>query len=373
MYNEESSPRLTGVTFSGNLATDGGGIYNFSSSNPILTNVTFTGNSAVSGGGMFNDISSPSLTNVTFSSNSAVAGGAMMGDNAIITNSILYGDTGGEISGTVEVNYSLVQGGHSGTGNLDANPLLKPLGSYGGFSQTMALGFGSPAIDSGTNTGCPVKDQRGIARPQRGNGTGAAVCDMGATESRFLTKTFQSVGTRDGWVLESSEVSGLGGTKNAGGDTFFLGDNAQDRQYRGILSFNTTVLTDKAVIRSVTLMLKKAGLAGTNPFTTHGNLLVDVRKGAFSIYPGLPIEDFQAPASRNGVMTITNNSVSGWYSRSMTAANFVYINKVGPTQFRLRFAMDDNDDLGTDTLNIFSGDSATAANRPQLIINYYMP
>jgi uncharacterized repeat protein (TIGR01451 family) len=35
---------------------------------------------------------------------------------------------------------------------------------------------GSPAIDAGTNTGCPATDQRGIARPQRTN------CDIGAVE-----------------------------------------------------------------------------------------------------------------------------------------------------------------------------------------------
>ncbi|MDD5559068.1 choice-of-anchor Q domain-containing protein [Candidatus Methylomirabilis sp.] len=35
---------------------------------------------------------------------------------------------------------------------------------------------GSPAIDAGTNTGCPVTDQRGVVRPQ------GAACDIGAYE-----------------------------------------------------------------------------------------------------------------------------------------------------------------------------------------------
>jgi hypothetical protein len=93
MYNNNSSPTLTNVTFSGNYATlrrrdvnnkqqpdadqrhlqrqlrrvDGGGMLN-NKSNPTLTNVTFSGNYGI-GGGMYNSYSSPTLTNVTFSGN----------------------------------------------------------------------------------------------------------------------------------------------------------------------------------------------------------------------------------------------------------------------------------------------------------------
>ncbi|MEW5829984.1 MAG: hypothetical protein AB1846_13910 [Chloroflexota bacterium] len=44
----------------------------------------------------------------------------------------------------------------------------------------------------------------------------------------------------------------------------------------------------------------------------------------------------------------------------------------GVTQFRLRFARDDNDDKGADCLKFFSGNAALWA-RPQLIIEYYVP
>src|SRR5262249_20459306 len=62
-----------------------------------------------------------------------------------------------------------------------ADPLLAPLGNYGGPTQNMALRPGSPAIDPGTSTGAPAQDQRGVSRPQ-----GAAV-DIGAFESRGFT------------------------------------------------------------------------------------------------------------------------------------------------------------------------------------------
>jgi predicted outer membrane repeat protein len=79
MGNVSSSPKLTNVTFSGNTARFGGGMWNFDNSNPALTNVTFRGNTAdFGGGGMCNfDNSNPALTNVTFRSNTAGAGGGM--------------------------------------------------------------------------------------------------------------------------------------------------------------------------------------------------------------------------------------------------------------------------------------------------------
>jgi hypothetical protein len=82
MENEDhSSPILTDVLFSGNSADhEGGGMFNIGGSNPILTNVAFIDNAVTDdggGGGMKNYNSSPSLTNVTFSGNRALVGGGI--------------------------------------------------------------------------------------------------------------------------------------------------------------------------------------------------------------------------------------------------------------------------------------------------------
>jgi predicted outer membrane repeat protein len=73
MSNYQSSPTLTDVEFSNNWAgREGGGMHNGESSSPVLTSVTFVNNStATNGGGMLNSESSPTLTNITFSGNSA--------------------------------------------------------------------------------------------------------------------------------------------------------------------------------------------------------------------------------------------------------------------------------------------------------------
>jgi hypothetical protein len=191
----------------------------------------------------------------------------------------------------------------------------------------------------------------------------------GATPSS--SATFVSSGSYDGWVLETGEASNMGGTLNKSAATLRLGDNSANKQYRSILSFDTSSLPDTTVVTSVTLKFKHAGLSGTNPFTTHGNLIVDVRKGAFKNNPALEPGDFNAKASKNKALVFTDTKVEDWYSRSLNPLYFKFINLGGVTQFRLRFSKDDNNDFGADFLKLYSGNE-TEADRPQLIIEYYV-
>ena len=162
----------------------------------------------------------------------------------------------------------------------------------------------------------------------------------------FVSKTIISTAAQDGWTLELAENSNTGSSANATATTFRLGDKAGDKQYRSILSFNTSLLPPGAVISSVTLKIKSAGApVGTNPFTTHGALTVDVKKGAFANSALLQAGDFQAAASKLAVTTMPKTPLSGWYSRALPATSFGYINRTGVTQFRLRFALDDNEDM----------------------------
>ena len=59
---------------------------------------------------------------------------------------------------------------------------LRPANN-GGPTFTSALLPGSPAIDTGSNLGCPATDQRGIRRPINGDAVGPATCDLGAYEA----------------------------------------------------------------------------------------------------------------------------------------------------------------------------------------------
>ena len=105
MYNDNSFPILSYVIISENMALDGGGMHNQSFSFPVLTNVTINGNTAArQGGGMFNDESSPILDNVIISNNTAsYTGGGICNDNfsfpildnVTISNNTTSGSGGG--------------------------------------------------------------------------------------------------------------------------------------------------------------------------------------------------------------------------------------------------------------------------------------
>ena len=249
-------------------STIGGGMDNNDSSSPTLTNVTFSGNF---GSRWRRDVqlrhSSPTLTNVTFSGNSASAGngGGMYDYNIsspLIYNGIFWDGISEIVNDSTSpptIKDSIVSGGCPAGATcihvLNSNPLLGALANNGGFTQTMALGGGSPATDTGgQNSTCATYDQRGVKRPQDGNGDLIFACDMGAYEAPSIYSA-HSQGANDGWVLESGENTNVGGALNSTGTTFSLGDNASRKQYRSILSFNTASLPDNAVISSATLRL----------------------------------------------------------------------------------------------------------------------
>ena len=155
IYCTGSSPSLTNVTISGNtayrrLGGDGGGIC-CENSSPSLVNVTISGNDGDdAGGGISCFSSSPSLENVTISGNAAESGGGIFcRASPSLVNCILWNDRPQEIyiySGSVTATYSDIQGGWTGTGNIDEDPMFVsgPLGDY-----HLCPFTPSPCIDAG--------------------------------------------------------------------------------------------------------------------------------------------------------------------------------------------------------------------------------
>jgi hypothetical protein len=165
MYNYDGSPTVTNCTFSGNEG-DYGGMYNEYSSLTV-TNCTFSGNSGYYGGGMYNYESDATVINCTFSGNSADnEGGGMYNEDSspTVTNCIIWANGGSQIyhtgSGSTTVSYSDVQGGWSGTGNINADPLFigpNGLDGIGGTADdNLRLSAGSPCIDVGDNNSVPA-------------------------------------------------------------------------------------------------------------------------------------------------------------------------------------------------------------------------
>lgn len=202
---------------------------------------------------------------------------------------------------------------------------------------------------------------------------------LSATATGFVISiqtpsVFKPVMAGDGWVLESGENTSAGGSINAGATTFKLGDDAGNKQFRTILPFDTSGLPDNAVVTRVRLKIMKQGsVVGTDPFTTHGPLRVDFRKPYFGAAAGLEGGDFQAAAQAGAVGSFAVNPVGSWYVANIGTASYPLINLTGTTQCRLRFNLDDNNDLGADYVSFYSANYPTASNHPQLVVQYYVP
>jgi hypothetical protein len=107
-----------------------------------------------------------SASSIIYESSSATAN---------ITNSILWDNTAYQqvINGSPAITYSCVQGGYTGTGNINQDPVF--------VDAIPALSYGSPCIDAGTITGAPNHD---IMKNPRPIGYGV---DMGAYEGVYST------------------------------------------------------------------------------------------------------------------------------------------------------------------------------------------
>ena len=126
------------------------------------------------------------------------------------------------------------------------------------------------------------------------------------------------------------------------------------------------------MVVSAQLQIRRQSFFGTDPFGTHGPLVSEIRSGTFNDGAALQIDDFSAPASPNAVRDQFAPLTFSWYTTQLNTANLMLINKTGLTQFRVSFTKDDNDDLGSDYVKFFSGNSISG-NQPQLIIKYYVP
>lgn len=176
-----------------------------------ISNSTFVNNSAAFGGAISNEGNGNTVMNSTFSGNSASSNGNAIyksdrkDEPSSVTNSILWGSENqiynSDLTATTIVTYSVVQGGYIGTENSSSDPALDPLGlqDNGGPVQTIAIQNTGSAYDTGTSTGAPANDARGVSRPQ------SLGYDMGAFEIEFLQLSI----IVDGEGIVSSTPAGI--------------------------------------------------------------------------------------------------------------------------------------------------------------------
>jgi hypothetical protein len=195
-----------------------------------------------------------------------------------------------------------------------------------------------------------------------------------ASGSTTKTSTFYSVGVHDGYVDESSETSNVGGTNSAtltSGTALRVGDTGARKQRKSIVSFDTSTLPDAAVVTAATLKLKRGGGIGTP--TGLGVLTVDIKNVSAGFGTSLNLEniDFEAAASSSSVGTLSYPATTNaWATAVLNTNGTSRIAKTNYTQFRIRFATDDDNDTADDYLGFYSGENASATNRPILEVTY---
>ena len=211
---------IYGSTFSGNHADGiGGGAINTFPQYQLplpdapramglpMINSTFTGNSAALGSALASNTGT-FLSNSTVASNTSQKGGAvaifdggtaleeytLYLDSTIIAGNTIDGSGGHAADLSIGPGLTLeVIGANNLVGISDAavalptdtlhdDPLLLPLADNGGPTWTMALAFGSPALDTGANPLDLVTDQRGDGYVR----VSGAAADIGAYEMQLV-------------------------------------------------------------------------------------------------------------------------------------------------------------------------------------------
>jgi len=245
LYVANSAAIINNSTFYSNTAVDGGGIHN-ASGTVTVTSSTFYSNTAVRGAALYaNGNTDAFIENSTFAYGNATEGGGIHNRGALTVTYSTFaeniatgvGDAIHTWNGTMSL-YATIMSNSNGEedcepGTLIASvetmitdgscsatyavdPLLSPLGNYGGDTLTFALPLDSPAVDkiSAGATGCGTtvqQDQRGVTRPFEAN------CDIGSYESNEVIAFDDTYATGENAILTVTETVGVLANDRMGG------------------------------------------------------------------------------------------------------------------------------------------------------------
>jgi hypothetical protein len=180
-FDGESKPQFINCIFRNNESAVLGGAVHHSGDVTVFANCLFDGNSATRGGALHNGDGVIATFNCTFVNNTAEKGSssyATSGTSTQHNNSIFWDANNSSIqnissSVTTLVNYCLVRGGYTGTGNLNSDPRFVSVTDYRLSANSPARDKGSPSIDP---KDLPAQDLAG------GNRLTYSKLDLGAYE-----------------------------------------------------------------------------------------------------------------------------------------------------------------------------------------------
>ena len=225
------APTVSRCMFSRNDAYYAGAVFLFDyqgGSTPKIENCVFWANRASGSASAIDGLDyTAAITNCTFANNSYnVVDGVVYGSTGTtITNCILWNMSHSrEIVGSgMTVTYCDVRGGYSGVGNISADPRFADY--FNG--DLRLLSDNSPCIDTGTASGAPLMDIRGVIRPQ------GAGYDMGAHEYSLWYVDKGNTGAEDGtsWGYAFNTIQeGINAAAAVGGGDVWIAEGSYNEQ-----------------------------------------------------------------------------------------------------------------------------------------------
>ena len=171
------------------------------------------------------------------------------------------------------------------------------------------------------------------------------------------------------------KTNGQACSLNSSGSMLLVGDDLQDRHYSAVLSFNTSGLPDGAIVSSVKLRVRSAGVAGSNPVNNRPGLVADVctpTPGKTGRSPGVELRAGANCHDNVGIFDRTPNS--GWYTVDFLPEAYPSINLKGATQILLRLGDAPNANASRAYIRFYSSEAdPQASNSPTLLVRYSLP
>lgn len=304
IYATSGTVKVTNSTFYANSSDrTGGGIFQLAGTLAIANSV-FYGNTSGTGGAIATGNVTLRLVNNVFAGNSADDGGGIFSIAPTITEShnLFFNNSNGDANITL-----------SGTDLIGQDPMLLPLGNYGGKTLTMLPLPGSPAISKGTATlpsplTLPSTDQRGFTLD-------SSAVDMGAVQTNYLMVT-TATDSDDGSCTTTtcSLRDAINAANTVGGD---IGFNS---------SLAGSTITLASAPPEITGQVEIVGLGADQLTVSGGNsstvgAVFSVGSGAQASIYGLTITGGKSTADGGGISNAGTLTVSASALTSNTAAN----------------------------------------------------
>lgn len=185
-----------------------------------------------------------------------------------------------------------------------------------------------------------------------------------------------SIAAEDGMVIESSQSTNVGGTIDAtdsGNRAIRMGDDASNRQIKGVLSFQpfSSAVPDIILYSAGFAMAGNTGYMVGDP-TALGAMTADMHIGGFSGSPSLQASDFEAATAHGNVCTLTTSytAACGLSPSSVSAIETAIKAGTAKIQFRIKHTIDDDNDSSEDVTGFFSGETTDPDKSPSMTFVY---